>query len=40
MRLTTRYDDVPPRIRALYDTIKQTHLMERMEKFANTGEDD
>ena len=40
LRLTTRYDDVPPRIRELYNTIKQTHLMERMEKFANTGEDD
>lgn len=39
LRLTTRYDDVPPRIRKLYDEIKQKHLIERMEKFAEEGED-
>lgn len=40
LRLTTRYEDVPPRIRKLYDEIKQKHLIERMEKFAGEEEDD
>lgn len=35
LRLTTRYNDVPPRIRKLYNEIKQKHLMERMVEFAN-----
>lgn len=38
LRMTTRYDDIPPRKRKLYNEIKQRHLMERMIEFAN--EDD
>ena len=33
--MTTRYNDIPPRIRKVYDKIKLAHLMDRMEQFAN-----
>lgn len=33
--MTTRFDDIPPRKREIYDQIKLKHLMERMEQFAN-----
>lgn len=33
--MTTRFDDIPPRKREIYDKIKLSHLMERMKEFAN-----
>lgn len=39
LRMTTRYDDIPPRIRKEYNEIKQRHLMERMIEFANEDGD-
>ena len=39
LRMTTRYDDIPPRFRKEYNEIKKRHLMERMEQFANEDGD-
>lgn len=37
--MTTKYDDIPPRKREVYDRIKLEHLMERMNEFSNEEDD-
>lgn len=37
--MTTTFNDIPPRVREIYDKIKLDHLMDRMVDFANEGED-
>lgn len=38
--MTTTFNDIPPRIRKIYDQVKLEHLIDRMTAFANSEEGD